>query len=86
MSSVSIFFWLSNKERNRLVRAITGNRQNRGIKLAHWNAGSAHLANKMMEIEHWCQQINPIYLESVKPILRWSMILRMSNYQNMTLY
>jgi hypothetical protein len=51
MSSVSILFWLSNKERNRLVRAITGNRQNRGIKLAHWNAGSAHLANKMMEIE-----------------------------------
>ena len=30
---------------------MNGNRQNRGIKLAHWNAGSAHLVNKMHEIE-----------------------------------
>ena len=47
----SATFWLSNKNRNRLARAKNGNRQNRGLKLAHWNAGSAHLVNKMHEIE-----------------------------------
>ena len=43
--------WLSRKVRNRLAKKTTGNRGNRGIKLAHWNAGSAHLANKMLELE-----------------------------------
>ena len=42
---------LSRKKRNQLARAITGNRSNRGIKLAHWNAGSAHLHNKMDDLE-----------------------------------
>ena len=37
--------WLSKKQRNKLIKARNGNRQNRGPKLAHWNAGSAYLAN-----------------------------------------
>ena len=44
-------FWISRKVRNRLVRASNGNRQDRGLKIAHWNAGSAHLRNKMDEVE-----------------------------------
>ena len=50
---------MSNKEKNKLSRAITGNRQNKGIKLAHWNAGSAHLANKMGEIEQLVSTNSP---------------------------
>ena len=43
--------YTTSKQRNRLVRAVNGNRDSRGIKLAHWNAGSAHLHNKMTELE-----------------------------------
>ena len=43
--------WLTKKQRNKLVKTFNGNRENRGLKLAHWNAGSAHLVNKMDEIE-----------------------------------
>ena len=41
------------KKRNQLARATTGNRSNRGIKLAGSgsNAGSAHLHNKMDDLE-----------------------------------
>ena len=42
---------LTSKQRNQLMKAVNGNRANRGIKLAHWNAGSAHLCNKMNELE-----------------------------------
>ena len=52
-------FWLTNKDRNQLARALNGNRQNRGIKLAHWNAGSAYLANKMHEIEQVVSDNHP---------------------------
>ena len=58
-ASPSASFWLSNKEKNRIARATTGNRENRGIKLAHWNAGSAHLRNKMLEIEQVVSEIKP---------------------------
>ena len=51
--------WLTRKKKNKLVRAKTGNRQNRGIKLAHWNAGSAHLTNKMHEIEQVVSENRP---------------------------
>ena len=51
--------WLSNKARNKLVRARNGNRQGRGIRIAHWNAGSAHLRNKMNEIELAISEHNP---------------------------
>ena len=50
---------MSGKERNRLVKAINGNRANRGIKLAHWNAGSAHLCNKMNELEQVVSGLHP---------------------------
>ena len=43
--------YLSSKQRNKKVRAINGNRERRGIRLAHWNAGSAHLPNKMNQLE-----------------------------------
>ena len=52
-------FWLSRKQRNKLVKTITGNRQNRGIKLAHWNAGSAYLHNKIHEIEQAVSETHP---------------------------
>ena len=35
-----------------------GNR-NRGIKLVHWNAGSAHLENKMLELEKVVEDFHP---------------------------
>ena len=43
-------YW-ERKKRNQKVRAINGNRESRGIRLAHWNAGSAHLHNKMTQLE-----------------------------------
>ena len=58
-SPPSSSFWLSRKERNSLIRMIIGNRQNRGVKLAHWNAGSAHLCNKMHEIEKVISDYHP---------------------------
>ena len=50
---------LSRKKSNKLARAITGNRSNRGIKLAHWNAGSAHLYNKMDELQEVVADLHP---------------------------
>ena len=50
---------VSRKKLNQQVRAITGNRSNRGIKLAHWNAGSAHLHNKMDELEQVVSDLHP---------------------------
>ena len=41
----------SRKLRNQEIRALNGNRESRGIRLAHWNAGSAHLHNKMTQLE-----------------------------------
>ena len=38
-------------DNNWYARYTYGNRKNRGIKLSHWNAGSAHLPNKINEIE-----------------------------------
>ena len=42
---------ISSKQRNRLVKATNGNRDSKGIRLAHWNPGSAHLRNKMDTLE-----------------------------------
>ena len=50
---------VSRKKLNQLARATTGNRSNRGIKLAHWNAGSAHLYNKMDELEQVVADLHP---------------------------
>ena len=50
---------VSRKKLNQLARTTTGNRSNRGIKLAHWNAGSAHLHNKMDEIEQVVADLHP---------------------------
>ena len=45
--------WLSARTRNSLVKAINGNRTNRGrgIKMIAWNKGSSHLQNKHHEVE-----------------------------------
>ena len=52
-------FYLSRKARNKLVKSVSGNRVNRGIKLAHWNAGSAYLCNKMNELEQVVGGLHP---------------------------
>ena len=36
---------------NFFARYTYGNRTNRGMKLTHWNAGNAHLENKMTNID-----------------------------------
>ena len=33
------------------MKAVNGNRASKGIRLAHWNAGSALLHNKMNQLE-----------------------------------
>ena len=45
--------WLSARTRNSLVKAMNGNRANkgRGIKMIAWNKGSSHLQNKHLEVE-----------------------------------
>ena len=52
-------FSMSSKDRNKVAKTTNGNRANRGIKLAHWNAGSAHLRNKMNELEHVVASLHP---------------------------
>ena len=74
------------KEKNKLARATTGNRQNTGIKLAHWNAGSAHLANKMNEIEQVVSSNTPHIVGISEAKSRGLMILRMSSWKSMILY
>ena len=44
---------------NLYARCTYGNRNNKGIKLCHWNAGSAHLENKTSEIEKLVADYNP---------------------------
>ena len=44
---------------NFYARITYGNRSNRGIKLSHWNAGSAFLENKINEIEHVISDHHP---------------------------
>ena len=44
---------------NSYARYTYGNRGNRGIKLSHWNAGSAHLENKTVDIESLISDHHP---------------------------
>ena len=44
---------------NFYARYTYGNRSNRGIKLTHWNAGSAYLDNKTIEIENVISDHHP---------------------------
>ena len=44
---------------NFYARYINGNRSNRGIKITHWNLGSAHLVNKIHEIETVVADMRP---------------------------
>ena len=43
---------------NFYARYTYGNR-NRGLKLSHWNAGSAHLENKTIQIENLISDHHP---------------------------
>ena len=47
--------WRRNKE----MRMRNGNRASKGIKMAHWNLGSAELQNKMCEIEAAVDKLKP---------------------------
>ena len=55
LSLSSVFYTKSNW----YARYTYGNRNNRGIKLSHWNAGSAHLPQKLNEIESVINRHNP---------------------------
>ena len=44
---------------NLYARYTYGNRNSKGIKLCHWNAGSAHLENKTSEIEKLVADYSP---------------------------
>jgi hypothetical protein len=44
---------------NFYARYTYGNRANRGIKLSHWNAGNAHLENKLIDIENVISDHHP---------------------------
>ena len=44
---------------NFYARYTNGNRTNRGIKLCHWNAGNAHLRNKVNSIESVVSRYSP---------------------------
>ena len=46
-------------KRNKEMRMKNGNRASRGIKIAHWNLGSAELQNKMCEIEAAVEKVKP---------------------------
>ena len=50
---------ISNKLRNRIMRSINSNRDSKGVRLAHWNAGSAHLKNKLHDIEQVVSDHHP---------------------------
>ena len=50
---------ISRKKINQQVRAIVGNRSNKGIKLAHWNAGSAYLHNKVDDLVEVVADLHP---------------------------
>ena len=44
---------------NFYARYTYGNRSNKGLKLSHWNAGSAYLENKTIEIENLISDHHP---------------------------
>ena len=46
-------------DNNFYARYTYGNKSSKGIKLCHWNAGSAHLENKISEIEKLISDYNP---------------------------
>ena len=41
------------------MHVSNGNRSSKGIKLAHWNLGSANLENKMSELEIAVKRVKP---------------------------
>ena len=69
--------WLhiSSKQRNQKMRAMNGNRESRGIRLAHWNAGSAHLPNKMTQLELAVADHHPhlLGISEADKVMIWNM-------------
>ena len=58
----TIHFWKSRKTQNKLVHALNGNRNENGVKIAHWKAGGKFMENKMHEIESLISQLHPAIL------------------------
>ena len=50
-ASTALNPWMDHKQKNKAVHILNGNRDRKGIRLAHWNPGSAYLPNKMTELE-----------------------------------
>ena len=44
---------------NKALHILNGNQSSKGIKLAHWNLGSANLENKMRELEIAVSRVKP---------------------------
>ena len=72
---------------NFYARYTNGNRSNRGLKICHWNMGSAHLENKTNEIETVLADLRPHVLGiSESNIFRWHNIenVMMEDYELFT--
>ena len=50
---------INQENANFLAKYTYGNRDKRGIKLSHWNAGGAHLENKVLELERVVGDFHP---------------------------
>ena len=50
---------MSRKQRNKQVHILFGNRGSKGLRFTHWNLGSAHLQNKICEIEAAVKKVKP---------------------------
>ena len=61
--------WQTRKNLNFWARMTHGNRINRGIKLCHWNPGSADLKNKMGSIENVINKYKPHILGISEDVL-----------------
>ena len=83
LSRASNFSHLTSKQRNRLIKALYGNRANRGIKLAHWNAGSAHLGNKMVELQQVVAGLHPHVLGISEANFKKATVWKMCRWNTM---
>ena len=53
LCSLNLTWFLSAQKRNKLIKAYSGNRNNKTnvFSICHWNAGSAHFQNKLEDVE-----------------------------------
>ena len=55
-------FLPTQKIKNKITHTLNGNQSEKGVKLAHWNAGGKHMENKMPEIECLVKRLHPAVL------------------------